>query len=70
MFLYLIWTTGFYWLTKLLYSHRPYRPALGIDMALGEIHNNRGILYDPDIVDVCVKLFKEKGFNFERETSR
>ena len=46
-------------------SHRPYRPALGIDKALEEISQNRGILYDPEVVDVCLKLFKEKGFKFE-----
>ena len=46
-------------------SHRPYREALGVDVALEEIIKNKGILYDPRIVDVCVKLFKEKGFNFE-----
>jgi len=46
-------------------SHRPYRPALGIDKALEEISQNKGILYDPEVVDVCLKLFKEKGFKFE-----
>ncbi len=46
-------------------SHRPYRPALGVEAALEEITKNKGILYDPEIVDVCVKLFKEKGFKFE-----
>jgi len=46
-------------------SHRPYRPALGIDAALEEITQNKGILYDPEVVDVCLKLFKEKGFKFE-----
>ena len=46
-------------------SHRPYRPALGIDKALEEISQNRGILYDPEVVDVCLKLFKEKSFKFE-----
>jgi len=45
--------------------HRPYRAALGIDVALDEITKNKGILYDPEIVDVCVKLFKEKGFKFK-----
>jgi putative nucleotidyltransferase with HDIG domain len=44
-------------------SHRPYRPTLGIDKALEEIVQNKGILYDPDVVDACLKLFKEKGFN-------
>jgi len=46
-------------------SHRPYRPALGIDKALEEISQNRGILYDPEVVDTCLKLFKEKEFKFE-----
>ncbi|MDD3846975.1 MAG: response regulator [Syntrophorhabdaceae bacterium] len=46
-------------------SHRPYRPALGIDMALEEIEKNRSILYDVRVVDMCLKLFREKGFRFE-----
>ncbi|HHT9135354.1 MAG TPA: HD domain-containing phosphohydrolase [Candidatus Avalokitesvara rifleensis] len=47
-------------------SHRPYRPALGIDKALEEISKNKGILlYDARVVDACVRLFKEKGFKFE-----
>ena len=46
-------------------SHRPYRPALGIDAALEEISQNKTILYDPEVVDVCLKLFQDKGFRFE-----
>jgi putative nucleotidyltransferase with HDIG domain len=46
-------------------SHRPYRPALGIDKALEEIFKNKSILYDPEVVDICLKLFREKGFKFE-----
>jgi len=46
-------------------SHRPYRPALGIDVALGDMLTNKGVLYDPNAVDSCVKLFREKGFKFE-----
>ena len=46
-------------------SHRPYRPALGIDKALEEISQDKGILYDLKVVDVCIKLFKEKDFKFE-----
>ncbi|MGD2124453.1 MAG: response regulator [Desulfobacteraceae bacterium] len=45
-------------------SHRPYRPALGMDKALNEISANRGILYDKEVVDACLKLFREKGFEF------
>jgi PAS domain S-box-containing protein len=43
-------------------SHRPYRPALGIDLAMKEISGNKGILYDADVVDACLKLFQEKGY--------
>jgi len=46
-------------------SHRPYRPALGIDVALEEIEKNKGVLYNDNVVGVCVKLFQEKGFKFE-----
>jgi len=47
-------------------SHRPYRPALGIDKALEEISQNRGILYDTRVVDACLKLFKENRFGFDK----
>jgi len=43
-------------------SHRPYRPALGIEEALEEIESKKGKLYDPEVVDACLRLFKEKGF--------
>jgi HD-GYP domain-containing protein (c-di-GMP phosphodiesterase class II) len=43
-------------------SHRPYRPGLGIDEALAEIEKNRGILYDNTVVDACLKLFRERGY--------
>jgi len=46
-------------------SNRPYRPAIGTDAALEEISKNKGILYDRDVVDACLKLFNEKGFKFE-----
>ncbi|MBN1769780.1 MAG: HD domain-containing protein [Deltaproteobacteria bacterium] len=45
-------------------SHRPYRPALGIDAALGEIQNRRGTLFEPGVVDACVKLFHSGRFRF------
>jgi len=47
-------------------SHRPYRPTLGREMALEEICKNRGVLYDPDVVDACVKILKEKDFQFRQ----
>jgi len=44
-------------------SHRPYRHALGIEAALAEITQKKGLLYDPVIVDVCLKLFNEKKYS-------
>jgi len=46
-------------------SHRPYRPALGIDRALSEISDNNGKLYDPDVVEACLNLFLKKGFRLD-----
>lgn len=45
-------------------SHRPYRAALGIEAALEYIFHQRGDKLDAEVVDVCVKLFREKRFNF------
>jgi len=50
-------------------SHRPYRPTLGLDQALEEISNNKGVLYDLAVADTCVKLFREEGFKFKMMTS-
>ena len=49
-------------------SHRPYRPARGIGDALEEVLRNKGTLYDPEVVDACMKVFYEKGFQFEKVT--
>jgi HD-GYP domain-containing protein (c-di-GMP phosphodiesterase class II) len=48
-------------------SHRPHRPATGIDQALLEISKNKGILYDPEVVEACLTLFRKKGFGFEAQ---
>ncbi len=45
-------------------SHRPYRPAFGIEIALDEIKKNAGRLYDRDVVKACITAFDE-GFKFE-----
>ncbi|HXU93731.1 MAG TPA: HD domain-containing phosphohydrolase [Gallionella sp.] len=45
-------------------SHRPYRPGLGLESALDEIAKQRGVLYDPDVVDSCLVLFREKNYAF------
>lgn len=46
-------------------SHRPYRAALGLEKALEEIESGKGILYDPEVVEACITLFREKGFSFK-----
>jgi len=43
-------------------SHRPYRPALGIEAAIGEIEKNKGSLYDNDVADACLRLFRENKY--------
>lgn len=46
-------------------SYRSYRPAISIDESLAEISKNKNILFNPEVVDACIKLFKEKEFKFE-----
>lgn len=45
-------------------SHRPYRPALGIDKALEEIRDNSGRLYDINVVNACVRVIEKQKFEF------
>lgn len=47
-------------------SHRPYRPALGLESALAEISKNRGILYDPQVVDACLNILKKDDTAFDQ----
>jgi len=47
-------------------SHRPYRPALGLDSALKEISQKRDVCYDSEVVDACLRLFQRKDVNFEQ----
>ena len=46
-------------------SHRPSRPAQGLEKALLEIEENRGKLYDVDVVDSCLRLFRTQAFSFQ-----
>ena len=45
-------------------SHRPYRAALGIDVALGEIERGAALVYDAEVSRLCIALFREGGFKF------
>jgi PAS domain S-box-containing protein/putative nucleotidyltransferase with HDIG domain len=47
-------------------SHRPYRAALGVDLALAEIKSGSGTLYDSAVVDACKKLFKTYGYKIDQ----
>jgi PAS domain S-box-containing protein len=47
-------------------SHRPYRPSFGIDAALKELENNRGKLYDPGVVDACLRIFRQNGYQLKQ----
>lgn len=49
--------------TEAMMSHRPYRAALGLEVALEEISKYRGVRYDPAVVDACLHLFRDKGFS-------
>ncbi len=46
-------------------SHRPYREAYSLEETLAELEKNKGILYDEKVVEVTVKLFREKAYNFK-----
>jgi len=45
-----------------MFSHRPYRPGLGIERALAEIEQGRGTMFDAEVVDACLRLFRENGY--------
>lgn len=45
-------------------AFRPYRPALGVDVALKELEKGRGATYDASVVDACLTLFRREGFCF------
>ncbi len=46
-------------------SHRPYRPGLGVEVALEEIAKNKGQLYDPEMAQACIALFNSRRFSFD-----
>jgi HD-GYP domain-containing protein (c-di-GMP phosphodiesterase class II) len=47
-----------------MWSHRPYRPSLGVDSALAELQAHRGTAYDAEVVDACVSVIREGRFEF------
>jgi HD-GYP domain-containing protein (c-di-GMP phosphodiesterase class II) len=45
-----------------MFSHRPYRPGMGLDAALAEVETNSGRFYDARAVAACLRLFRDKGY--------
>lgn len=45
-------------------SFRPYRTALGIELAVEEIRRNRGSLYDENVVDACIRVLEKSDYDF------
>jgi len=50
-------------------SHRPYRAGLGVEAALAEIETGRGKLFEPRVVDACLRLFRQKGYQLPSRTT-
>lgn len=42
-------------------SHRPYRPAKDVDVAMTEITDHRGTLYDANVVDAALDIYRTRG---------
>ncbi|WP_230874578.1 HD domain-containing phosphohydrolase [Methylomonas sp. LL1] len=49
-------------------SDRPYRPALGLDLALAEIRRGAGSIYDQDVAAACLRLFEQRGYSMPKAT--
>ncbi len=53
-------------MVEAMLTYRPYRPAYSQETVLAEIEHSRGRTLDPDVVDACLRLFREKGFEFKQ----
>lgn len=45
-------------------SHRPYRPAHSPEAVVAELQGGRGVKYDPEAVDACLRLLQSGRFTF------
>ncbi len=48
-------------------NDRPYRQSLGLEIAIEEIEDNKGILYDPNVVENAVRILKNGTFVFNQK---
>ena len=53
---------------EVMATHRPYRASLGINAALEEIELGRGVQFDAEVVDACVRVFREDGYTLPAQT--
>ncbi len=51
-------------------THRPYRFSKGLEAALDVIEAGKGKIYDPAVVDACLRLFREKGYQLPSTSER
>jgi len=47
-------------------AYRPYRKALGIEIALAEIERGRGSIYDEEVAQACLSLFHQKAYKIDQ----
>lgn len=45
-------------------SPTPYRAAHSLEAAMEEINTNKGVFYDPEVVELCIEQFTREGFEF------
>ena len=50
-------------------SFRPYRPRFDIRVAVKEVMDNRGTLYDPEVCDAVYALFREDHYQLDSDTA-
>lgn len=43
-------------------SHRPYRPALGMDAALQELESHQGVWFDPEVVATIGRMVRQESY--------
>jgi len=47
-------------------TDRPFRPAYSMEQCINELEINKGILYDERVVDVCLRLIREKSYRLKQ----
>lgn len=45
-------------------AHQPFRRAYDIEQAIASLQAGKNTLYDPNVVDVCLRIFRDRQFDF------